>query len=240
MSPRLKVTIQSLVYSAFLGSFLFGFFQTLNAPQAWPWGQEQWLGLLVLVYFGTLYVETEVTEANCYRLPTFFLDLLELVALFFAFGFLGYFSVGNNLSGISPRGFYIAMIVAFICPIGWRALVKEQVPRWKRIWHFYTFLCFLAICLAGYAIFRASHLTMVVGALWVLLLFYVVDLAMRANLTDSPKSFESKERCFYPGVYWSMLDEHVCTRRSYKTSNGYGTLAYVPVISMHSLPKNWL
>jgi hypothetical protein len=160
MFPRLKVTIQSLVYPAFLGSFLFGFFQQLNTPQAWPWGQEQWLGLLILVYFGTLYVETEVLEATTYNVRTFLLDVVELTAMFFAFRFLGCFSVGQSAGGINLSGFYIAMIVAFICPIAWRVFGKKNMPCNMRIWHlwhFYSVLCFLAACAAGYAVVFRSN-----------------------------------------------------------------------------------
>lgn len=52
--PRLKVTMQSLVYPAFLGSMLFGFFQRVSNSTASQWGRVELLGLIILVYFGTL------------------------------------------------------------------------------------------------------------------------------------------------------------------------------------------
>jgi hypothetical protein len=211
MFPRFKIWMQSLLYPAFHGAFLLTFLEQVNAyeltpfilsswnPYVWPWGPREWLALLLLIYFGTLYVETEATEANSYGARTFFLDIAEVGVMTLAFCYLGYFGEGKD----DVRGFYGASAVAFACPILWRLAV---VGRHK---NFYDLLCGAASLLALYSAWDREHEKWIIVVLWTFLLLYVADLALSRAWLGSRAS---GKRCLVPGTYRASVEPSIATR----------------------------
>lgn len=204
MVPRLKVTMQSLVYPAFLGSFLFAFLQRVSSfeltlldlptwlPTSWPWGEQEWLGLLLLIYFGTLYVETEATELESYGFRTFLIDVIEVASMVIAFQSLGFF---GNKAG-NPQEFFLAAAVAFACPVIWRLVIAGARKD------FYDLLCFFAIIVALRAALVNQYERWTILFLWVLLSVYVIDLAIsRAWLSRR----STGKRCFVAGRYRAVI-----------------------------------
>lgn len=191
------------------GAFMYAFLQQIGDnyrislepthlwPAAWPWGYKEWLGLLMLIYFGTLYVETETTEAESYNSITFVLDVVEVAAMLLAFAFLGYFGAWQA----NPAAFYCAIIPAFLCPIIWRKVIEE------RVLDFYDVLCVGAITFAVIGavigVMYSRHDIWVVRCLWCLLAVYVVDLIVSYGCL-MPLRRISGDICWISGEYQSV------------------------------------
>lgn len=154
---KLKPLMQSLVYPAFLGTFLVFFFQHLEkAPLAafdwstlstwWPlsWRVNEWMQVWTLLYFITLFVVTETTDSERYGAGTAIVDMVEVGIMCIAFRCLGY------TGGAEHAGqFYVMMAVALLLAILWRFVSKRVISSLLN-----------ALCVTGIAVLAigvASH-----------------------------------------------------------------------------------
>lgn len=137
-------------------------------------------------------METEVTEANVYTALTFCFDVIELIAMFIAFRFLGYFSEGSTVEAVNFDGVYGALAVAFACPALWRCLVSRSILD------FYNLLCLLAVLVCLAEIVYDIRDEWLFGFLIVLLFIYILDLGVFRAWNGSRRTTQV---CIVPGTY---------------------------------------
>jgi hypothetical protein len=194
MFARLKAVMQTLVYPSFLGTFIVGFVQELETHGQTPTStqvlsqQEISLGLLMLIYFGSLFVETEATEGQSYSVWTFAVDVVEVSLMFVAFRCLGY--LGDRI--LDVRWYYGMLGTVFLCPIFWRLFVE------RRFKDFLTCLSIIAFCLAAVGLVLGRHDDRLTNALWILLAVYIVDIVVVRAFFYSRRQ---KTRCLVTGKY---------------------------------------
>lgn len=192
MRERMKSWMMVLIYPAFLGTFLVEFSRGVELdpalpweaynPLNWGWDQSRWHGLLMLLYFGSLFVETEVIEGPNYNFKMLLLDVVEVGLMFLVFQFLGFSATG----AVYLRAYYITAMALFATSIVWKwwiyGLTRDTL----------TILAILAIgtSLLGliFACTQDRHVLPVTITLWVLMAVYVGYLVNRALKSGAPGS----------------------------------------------------
>lgn len=182
MIPKLRTWMQNLLYPAFLGTFLVAFFDKLSpsfggasGPITWnlPSAIELALWAWTLLYFGSLYVETETTRGSSYDAVTFVLDLLEIICMATAVWSLKLWGAVSW----APALYYMCVAIGILLPIAWRFCVEG---RTKSVLNLLCLLAIAATSIAAYQRITGKSLfseEKIVACMWTLLgvyYFYVL------------------------------------------------------------------
>ena len=180
---RLPTYVYSLIYPAFLGSFLYG---SLTAP--FPDALHVWAALLMLLYFGAQYGEGAIAAfpgadgVPRYGAPEAAVDLAETLAMTAIMAALGVFGgaptglVGRLFDAGNDRDHWLWMALAFALPPIMRvalSIVGRDPDRPSRDVKAHKRLTFLSLAAAGGAVIG---LVQPVGGL------VVISLALAAYL----------------------------------------------------------
>lgn len=174
-----------LIYPAFLGAFIFGYYENFGKNST----EQNWLGLLMLIYFGCSFVETETTQSECYGIRMFLLDVIEVGLMVAAFCFLKLSADAVTATEGTTEGsteivkhfvdgptalliYYLLMVGVFCSSLLWRWWIDELVQNFLNVLAFLAALVFGVG--AGYAPIYGRHWSLLIWIAWILLVIYLL------------------------------------------------------------------
>jgi hypothetical protein len=122
---RLHNLVYSLVYPAFLGSFLFALLSNPTSVVGAPWG------ILLACYFASQHVEGMTVGSEEYGAIALLADIVEIVLMIAAFTALGHFAgpPGEMTTWLQQHTGYVLASV-FILPPVFRLIRCAATKRW--------------------------------------------------------------------------------------------------------------
>tara|TARA_R110002049_G_scaffold210615_1_gene381692 strand:- start:6755 stop:7324 length:570 start_codon:yes stop_codon:yes gene_type:complete len=130
ITPKIKLHswMYTLLYPAVLGTSIFAFIHSLTVASEAPGGYEIAFGVFLIFYFSSQHIENTLDHAG-YTYAMFFFDVLELVAMFAFYIFLGLVQTNFKIGGsenVTWCTFFAVLGVTFLFPVFSRLIDKKN------------------------------------------------------------------------------------------------------------------